>query len=153
VKFTQEGSVELRATLERTGPSEWLVVEIADTGIGIPPDKLEGIFQSFQQGERGLSRGYPGLGLGLALTKKLSQVMGGRISVESLVGKGSIFTVRVPLVRPIAIEPIHEAAPVADGPFILAVDDNSVGLTILRRALVRKYNKVDCVASGIEALE
>ncbi len=151
IKFTPEGSVEVRARIE-AAQSEWLVVEIVDTGIGIPPEKLEAIFQSFQQGERGLSRGYPGLGLGLALTRKLSTAMHGKVSVESDVGHGSTFTVRVPLERPAVSEGTVAQIEVQSGPAILAVDDNSVGLTVLRHALNRRYSNVSCVSSGEDAL-
>jgi CheY-like chemotaxis protein len=152
IKFTPAGAVEVRALGEISEGAEWLVVEVIDTGIGIPREKLEAIFQSFQQGERGLSRGYPGLGLGLALTRKLTSVMLGKLSVESNVGRGSKFTVRIPLNRaPIAQASVTGSA-MAPGPAILAVDDNSVGLTVLRHALRRRYSNVSCVSSGEEAL-
>jgi CheY-like chemotaxis protein len=152
IKFTQTGSVEVRALGEITDNFEWLVVEIVDTGIGIAPEKLGAIFQSFQQGERGLSRGYPGLGLGLALTRKLTAVMHGKLSVESEIGRGSKFTVRLPLERPSILEASIVVTEAASGPAILAVDDNSVGLTVLRHALNRRYSNVTCVSSGEEAL-
>jgi CheY-like chemotaxis protein len=155
-KFTREGKVEVKVTLEQTGarewPQEWMVITTSDTGIGIPAQKLEAIFQSFQQGERGLSRGYPGLGLGLALTRKLTQAMGGTIRVESQVGKGSTFTVRLPLQRGVSVEAPVESGSFHEGPAILAVDDNSVGLKVLRHALERRYQNVECVSSGLEAL-
>lgn len=152
VKFTPQGKVEVNVALENVGAQEWLVINTTDTGIGIPPEKLEAIFQSFQQGERGLSRGYPGLGLGLALTRRLAQVMGGSIDVKSESGEGSTFTVRLPLQRPILIGPPVETNHIGASPVILAVDDNAVGLTILRHNLERRYQNVDCVSSGLEAL-
>jgi CheY-like chemotaxis protein len=130
-----------------------LIAAVRDTGIGIPADKLSGIFDSFRQGDAGLSRSYPGLGLGLALARKLATVMGGRILVESQLGSGSTFTIDVPLRRP--AEPVpnpnlsHEQA----GPVILAVEDNPVGMTVLRHILQRRGMKVDCASSGREALE
>jgi signal transduction histidine kinase len=74
IKFTPSGSVEVtvrmgEATPGAPSPRKWLVMEVRDTGIGIPPEQLATIFESFQQGERGLSRGYTGLGLGLALSR------------------------------------------------------------------------------------
>jgi CheY-like chemotaxis protein len=152
VKFTPQGKIEVNASLETVAGKEWLVMNTTDTGIGIPSEKLQAIFQSFQQGERGLSRGYPGLGLGLALTRRLAQVMGGSVSVSSQEGQGSTFTVRLPLQRPVLQGPPVEANRGAGGPVILAVDDNSVGLTILRHTLERRYQNVDCVSGGLEAL-
>jgi CheY-like chemotaxis protein/anti-sigma regulatory factor (Ser/Thr protein kinase) len=151
VKFTHEGKVEVNASVETVRGEEWLLITTTDTGIGIPREKLEAIFQSFQQGQRGLSRGYPGLGLGLALARRLAQTMGGGIGVKSEAGHGSVFTVKLPLHRPQPTElpALHTGA---DGTSILAVDDNAVGLTILRRALERRYQTVECVTNGMEAV-
>ncbi len=160
IKFTPSGSVEIGVRLGEppTGapyPKGMLVMEVRDTGIGIPSDRLETIFESFQQGQGGLSRAYPGLGLGLALARKLATVMGGEIGVESVPGCGSRFTARVPFDRPAAdkLERSIAAGGVQAGPLILAVDDNQVGLTILRHALQRNGLRVDCVTSAREALE
>ena len=154
IKFTREGKVEVRASRESVDGQDILSLEVADSGIGIPPEKVEAIFQSFQQGEKGLSRGYTGLGLGLALTRKLSQVMDGSISVESEVGRGSTFTVRLPLETPaLTGESSMDMRVLPDGPAILAVDDNSVGLIVLRHALERRYHNLDFASSGLEALQ
>jgi CheY-like chemotaxis protein/anti-sigma regulatory factor (Ser/Thr protein kinase) len=156
IKFTHSGSVEVRVCIgDAAQPKSWLIMEVRDTGIGIASEQLETIFESFQQGQRGLSRGYPGLGLGLALARKLTRTMGGEISVESVYGCGSKFTVRVPFGRPLGEKTERGAAASTGqtGPLILAVDDNQVGLTILRRALQRHGLRVDCTSSGREALE
>jgi CheY-like chemotaxis protein len=152
VKFTLEGKVEVNVSVETVGAQEWLAIHTTDTGIGIPPEKMDAIFQSFQQGERGLSRGYPGLGLGLALSRRLAHVMGGSITVKSEEGQGSTFTVRLPLQRAVLTGIPVETEHIVAGPVILAVDDNSVGLTILQHTLERRYQNVDCVSSGLEAL-
>jgi CheY-like chemotaxis protein len=156
IKFTHTGKVEVRVRPEATGDpnKNLLVMEVRDTGIGISPAQIDGIFQSFQQGERGLARSYPGLGLGLALARKLATVMSGDISVESQPGVGSSFTARLPL-RSAAEDRAGRgaAAPGATGPMILAVDDNLVGLTVLRHALQRNGMQVDCASNGPEALE
>jgi len=160
IKFTHSGRVDVivrmgEATSGTPGSKKWLVMEVRDTGIGIPPEQLATIFESFQQGERGLSRGYPGLGLGLALSRKLATVMGGEISAESVHGSGSKFTVRVPFGRPASEKAERNAAlgSTQTGPLILAVDDNQVGLTILRHALHRHGMNVDCASSAMEALD
>jgi CheY-like chemotaxis protein len=152
VKFTNSGSVEVRVHLD--AETQRLIVEVRDTGVGIPADKLDGIFDSFRQGENGLSRAYPGLGLGLALTHRLVGVMGGKISVTSEAGRGSTFTVELPFRRAGDPEPPREAtiAEIADGPLILAVEDNPVGLRVLRHVLQRRNFRVVCATSGREAI-
>lgn len=152
IKFTHSGSVELRVTLDRKAPAEqWVTIEIRDTGIGIPGDRLDVIFESFRQVDGGLSRGYPGLGLGLALVRKLAALMNGRVGVESTLGKGSTFIVQLPIRQ--APEPVHETLPRLDfRPSILAVEDNPVGLTVLRHALERRNVEVECAESGPQAL-
>ncbi len=155
IKFTHAGSVEIRVRLEEMDlQRSWLVMQVSDTGIGISPSQIDVIFQSFQQGERGLSRSYPGLGLGLALARKLATVMSGDIGVESQQGVGSCFTARLPLRAAPADRGVRGVlAPGPSGPLILAVDDNLVGLTVLRHALQRNGMQVDCASSGPEALE
>ncbi len=151
IKFTPGGKVEVRARPEALPQGNWLVVDVSDTGIGIQPAQVAEIFQSFQQGQRGLSRSYPGLGLGLALARKLTEVMGGSLSVESHLGAGSCFTVRLPLRRAVADR--NRTVPLGEtSPHILAIDDNPVGLTVLRHVLKRHGMHVDTAASGPEAL-
>ena len=153
VKFTHAGSVELRVSVERAGPgADWLVAEVRDTGIGISPERLETIFESFRQVETGLSRNYPGLGLGLALARKLAQLMNGTIRVVSTVDAGSTFSLRLPLRLPAEIQQ-ETAAESKTGPFILAVEDNPVGLRVLRHKLTQHHVRVDGATSGPEALE
>jgi CheY-like chemotaxis protein len=155
IKFTHTGSVDVRVSMRTTATlpkPDVLIAEVRDTGIGIPAHKLGSIFESFQPGESGLARAYPGLGLGLALAQKLATVMGGRILVESQHGVGSTFTLEVPLRRPAVGESAH-ARPADLGPAVLAVEDDPIGITVLRHVLQRRLKNVDCVASGREALE
>lgn len=155
VKFTHTGSVDLRVSVDRRPDGNQLVMAVQDTGIGIPPDQLETIFESFEQGETGFARNYPGLGLGLALARKLALLMKGSIEVESTLDRGSVFTLRLPLRQPME-PPLEETSADAQrkpAPAILAVDDNPIGLTILRHALERRHVQVDCVTSGQAALE
>ena len=102
VKFTPEGGrVHVQALLE---PGDWLTLVVADTGIGIPLDDQESIFEKFRQGTVAtgedadpLTRQYEGTGLGLSIVKELSRLLGGEVLLESEFGKGSTFTVRVPI--------------------------------------------------------
>jgi CheY-like chemotaxis protein len=150
IKFTHKGSVEMRVKRDARATGV-LQIEVEDTGIGISADQLERIFESFRQVDSGLSRSYPGLGLGLALARKLSTLMQGEISVASEPGKGSTFTLRIPL-RAAETEAAAVAPRADSGPAVLAVEDNAVGLTILKRALERRHVTVDGAASGAAAL-
>ena len=98
IKFTQQGRVDVRAfSTARNGPVTSVRIEIADTGIGIPEDKLEAIFESFTQADTSTTRQFGGSGLGTAIARQLVTLMGGRIGVKSHVGSGSTFWVEVPL--------------------------------------------------------
>jgi CheY-like chemotaxis protein/anti-sigma regulatory factor (Ser/Thr protein kinase) len=152
IKFTHAGGVELRIARDPRA-EDVLRIEVEDTGIGIPAEQMDRIFDSFRQVDSGLSRMYPGLGLGLALAKKLGALMQGEISVASTPGTGSTFTLRIPL-RAAEAEVLVAPAGVRieTGPIVLAVEDNAVGLTILKRALERRQVKVDGAMSGAAAL-
>ncbi|MCK6683653.1 MAG: ATP-binding protein [Thermoanaerobaculia bacterium] len=95
-KFTQNGTVRLRCRREGIGAAETLVFEVHDTGIGMSREHLARLFQPFSQADAGTSRKYGGTGLGLVISRKLCQMMGGDISVTSEVGKGSQFRVELP---------------------------------------------------------
>ena len=152
IKFTHTGGVELRV-IRDSWTNDTLRIDVEDTGIGIPADQLERIFESFRQVDSGLSRMYPGLGLGLALARKLASLMHGEISVASTPGSGSTFTLRIPLRAAETEAGKALAGSLGEtGPIILAVEDNAVGLTILKRALERRQVKVDGAASGEAAL-
>jgi PAS domain S-box-containing protein len=96
-KFTHDGAIIVNADREMTGDVEWIVFRVRDTGIGMRPDQLENLFQDFTQADESISRQYGGTGLGLAISRRLCRMMGGDIEVESFPGKGSTFTVRLPV--------------------------------------------------------
>ncbi len=147
IKFTHRGSVDLKLTRE----GEVLKIEVRDTGIGIEPERQARIFESFHQVDSGLSRNYPGLGLGLALVQKLLALMDGEIAAVSELGKGSTFTVRLPIQLPQAVR--DKIARSSTGlPAILAVEDNPVGLKVLRHALKGRAVDVDTATDGGEAI-
>ena len=95
-KFTQNGEVSLAVRRERSEPVDWLVVSVKDTGIGISPEQQAKLFQAFTQADASTTRKYGGTGLGLAISRKMCRLMGGDISVESELGKGSNFEMRLP---------------------------------------------------------
>ena len=147
IKFTHRGSVDLKLIRE----GQVLKIEVHDSGIGIPPDRQTRIFESFHQVDSGLSRNYPGLGLGLALVQKLLALMGGEITAVSEPDKGSTFTVRLPIRLPAGSR--EKTARASTGlPAILAVEDNPVGLRVLRHALKSRAVDVDTATDGAEAV-
>ncbi len=97
-KFTQEGQIRLTVEREPGEPDDWIVFRVADTGIGIAPERVDELFEPFAQGDTSTTRLYGGSGLGLTLVQRFCQMMGGSVSVESdgVPGEGSVFTVRLP---------------------------------------------------------
>jgi two-component system, sensor histidine kinase len=93
VKFTERGRIELRAA-QRDGGIE---IEVEDTGIGIPADKLEAVFEEFEQVDASHTRAHGGTGLGLAIGRRLARAMGGELTARSTLGVGSTFTLKLPL--------------------------------------------------------
>ncbi len=97
VKFTEEGHVYLNVSLEQRNRGQFVRFDVEDTGIGIPEDKQEKIFESFTQADGSTTRKYGGTGLGLAITKQFSHLLGGELSLSSREGKGSVFTLTIPI--------------------------------------------------------
>ena len=154
VKFTEEG--EIRVTMEKVRDVEEgveLRFEVRDTGIGIPADKLDYIFESFHQADGSTSRRFGGTGLGLSIASGIVGMMGGRILVESVEGKGSTFYFSVPF----------EAGSAARAPLLptaelkgiraLVLDDNDTNRRILESFLARMDMEAVGVGTGAEALE
>ncbi len=153
VKFTREGQVEVRASASAFDVRQMmLTVEVRDTGIGIMPEQLNRIFESFRQIETGLSRSHGGLGLGLAVTQKLVGLLDGTILVASELGRGSVFTVHVPFRIPASAEGRPIETRKCRGR-VLVIDDNSVAQTIASHALRRQSYEVECAGDGLEALD
>lgn len=109
LKFTPEG--EVRVTARRTD-GDWVTFAVTDTGIGIGPEYLSTIFQDFVQVEAPIQKRLRGTGLGLSLSRKLATVLGGRVDVQSELGKGSTFSVTIP----IELRPAESPAPIPAGP-------------------------------------
>src|SRR5262249_55421272 len=96
-KFTEYGHIILRATREVSIATEWICISVSDTGIGISAEQLSRLFVEFTQADPSTTRKYGGTGLGLALSRHLCRMLGGDITVESILGSGSTFTVRIPI--------------------------------------------------------
>ncbi len=153
VKFTERGHVFIELKSEPRGAGELMLsIRIEDTGLGIPAEKLASVFEKFSQVDTSSTRRHEGTGLGLAITSGLVELFGGAIEVESEVGRGSAFTVRLPF--PIVSErkadatlPINTA-----GAKVLVIDDNPVNRRILTEQL--GMWGFDCVAAegGAEGL-
>jgi CheY-like chemotaxis protein len=151
IKFTREGQVEVAAEATFADRQATLVIRVQDTGIGIAPDQLAAIFDSFRQLETGLSRNHGGLGLGLAVARKLIALLKGSISVNSDLGKGSVFTVSLPLRLPADAGARVEIKTTRGR--VLVVDDNAVAQTIASHALRRQSFEVECASDGKLALQ
>jgi signal transduction histidine kinase len=99
-KFTKDGQIKLRAARETRGDVDWLCFEVVDTGIGISRESQARLFQPFMQADATTTREYGGTGLGLAITRRLAQLLGGDVTVKSVLGQGAAFSLRVPAVLP-----------------------------------------------------
>ena len=155
IKFTEQGEVLVDvAVASQTAEEIDLHVAVKDTGIGIPLDKKRLIFEAFSQADGSMTRKYGGTGLGLAISSRLVAMMGGRIWVESELGRGSAFhfTVRLGLQREAALKPSLQPVDVQDLP-VLVVDDNATNRRILEELLANWGMKPIVVDSGRAALE
>jgi two-component system, sensor histidine kinase len=129
-----------------------LTIEVRDTGVGIAREQLTEIFESFRQLETGLARSHGGLGLGLAVAQKLVELLNGTIHVASELGRGSAFSVHLPLRVPADWEARVPEAKKGRGR-VLVIDDNRVAQTIASHALRRQSFEVQCAGDGLEALD
>ena len=163
-KFTQEGTLTLTARLENTG---YFTISVADTGIGMNEEQLGRLFQIFSQADASTTRKYGGSGLGLSISRHFARMMGGDISAASTPGKGSVFTVSLPLI----VEPeiLQDTAPATDKPSqpveaganaaqnaqaetILVIDDDPSVHDLLTRSLGRAGYRVITANNGADGL-
>lgn len=154
IKFTESGAVTVRLESQnRGGDITMLHCRVTDTGIGIPSEQHAHLFDAFTQADSSTTRRFGGTGLGLAICRRLAEVMGGDVGVESTPGAGSTFSFRVPVqARPSARrEPPRLAA--LEGRHVLAVDDHPINRELFESQLHAWRMGVTAVASGADALE
>ncbi|MGD8531935.1 MAG: response regulator [Gammaproteobacteria bacterium] len=165
-KFTHEGTVTLRAERRVEEGTEWLVFAVTDTGIGIPEDKLDHVFEEFSQADASTTRQYGGTGLGLPISRRFCQMLGGDLTVASRSGEGSTFIIRVPArlqdadaeapeeVAPVTSEAEVEAlASAGAGRTVLVIDDEPEARDIVERFLRKDGFEVATAATGEEGLK
>ena len=165
IKFTDRGSITLRAiTEEETDVSVLVRFEVQDTGIGIPPEVQSRLFSAFEQADNSTTRKYGGTGLGLAITRRLAELMGGEVGVDSAPGAGSTFWFTVCLKkRSVLVEPpLSLPAGFADPEFlirehyqgvcVLIVDDEPVNLLVFQGLLENTGLVVDTAEDGVQAI-
>jgi hypothetical protein len=146
-KFTERGTITIDARKGQEEGRDWVTIAVADTGIGMTAEQIGKLFQEFSQADASTTRKYGGTGLGLAISKRFCQMMGGDIAVESEVGRGSTFTIRLP--RTVQIDQAQtrmtganvESAPSvgveAQDRLILVVDDDATVRELVQRHLER----------------
>ncbi|HKP76188.1 MAG TPA: response regulator [Longimicrobiaceae bacterium] len=148
VKFTHGGTVTLNAGRESMDGGEWVVFRVSDTGIGLSAEQIVKLFQDFTQADPSTTRKFGGTGLGLALTRRFCQMMGGDVTLNSAAGEGSVFTITLPATvsdgpdpfapLPGAWSPSDEAEPgepPPDGSCVLVIDDDAAQRDLMRRFL------------------
>ncbi len=162
IKFTPQGSVRLEAWT-RDGQADpdriHLHVCVSDTGVGIPEDKIDHVFQRFTQTDASYTRQFEGAGLGLAIVKRLVQAMGGTLAVDSTVDQGTAIYLQLPLGRVPELARTRSVAACASelatsgGLRILLVEDDATGRQAVQAMLQRMGHEVVCARNGREALE
>ena len=164
-KFTNEGTITLRAAKETRDGVDWLILAVADSGIGIPADKIDRVFEEFGQAEETTTRNFGGTGLGLPISQRFCRMLGGDLTVESEPGQGSTFTIRVPAILPgtvaeASVEAIDDTTTLGieanhatgTGRSVLCIDDDPEARNIIERVLKKAGFEVVTAASGREGL-
>ena len=159
LKFTKNGKVQLITKLVTIENSlATIYFEVKDSGIGIPEDKLDAVFNSFSQGSVDINRKYGGTGLGLTIVKKLTEILGGTIKVESTVGKGSSFSLELQFKEGSKIVKKEKKPKIYDYSMltnkkILLVEDNKINQMVSKKMLKNKGILCEIIDNGEEAVE
>jgi CheY-like chemotaxis protein len=148
IKFTHRGSVTLSLSIEHPSPSPALHFAIRDTGMGMSPATVDGLFSPFFQADQTITRRFGGTGLGLSISQRLVELMGGTMAVESIEGQGSIFKFSIPTrpasspLAPVAVAPNQK---LLSGARILLVDDNRTNQKVAE-IMLKKLGCEVCIA-------
>jgi signal transduction histidine kinase/CheY-like chemotaxis protein len=168
-KFTDHGDVTIETLREVRAGEDWIVIRVADSGIGMTPDQLGKLFQAFTQADSSTSRKYGGTGLGLVICRRFCQMMGGDVSVTSDYGHGSVFTVELPaqVMKPKTAAPAKSADatlppekpasttivdPAAARGTVLVIDDDRIACELMERSLSKEGFSVVTASGGEEGL-
>ncbi len=153
-KFTEAGTVTLRVRTESRESKRWVLLAVQDSGIGMSPEQVARLFQPFTQADASTTRKYGGTGLGLTITKRFAELMGGTVTVESAPGRGSTFTLVLPsevVPRPVTSE--HVALMAGPKGMVLVIDDDPAMHDLVRRTLEKEGIAVIPALSGEEGIE
>jgi signal transduction histidine kinase/CheY-like chemotaxis protein len=163
-KFTDQGTITIAARRERTDEGDTIIIDVTDTGIGIPEDKIDRVFEEFGQADDSTTKEYGGTGLGLPISRKFCRMMGGDITVKSEAGVGSTFSITIPA-QVDAMEAAKSAEtesaascgeapgePAGDGNPILIIDDDPNARELLGRTLAGEGYTVTTAKDGQDGL-
>ena len=153
VKFTESGEIIVRARVQEKDQEGQLVYfSVSDSGIGLTKEQMGRLFQAFEQADTSTTRQHGGTGLGLAISKRLANLMGGDVGVDSEIGKGSTFWFTARLGNGAAIRR-HDVAPDLRGRRVLIIDDNPQARAVLSSMLISMTFEADEAPSGLEGIE
>jgi two-component system, sensor histidine kinase len=157
LKFTETGSIRVHSTWQALDNQVlWFSCAVHDSGIGISPERLEHMFDAFQQADTSISRRYGGTGLGLPIARTLAERMGGTLRAVSQEGQGSVFTLEVPLPFSQQVAPTVRDTPLpadqGNGQPVLLVEDNPVNQTVIEAMLRSLGYRVSLVGDGAQAV-
>lgn len=158
IKFTAAGSIKILVHKIRDHKSEILAIDVCDTGVGIPTSAFEAVFEPFRQLDTSTTRRFGGTGLGLAISRHLARALGGDLTVESNLGKGSVFHLRLPYIQAEAAEPLAADIPLIvpeyASPRVTITSANPITRSLLRSSLRPYFPNCDvCDSASLDAAE
>lgn len=156
-KFTTGGTIRVSVTRHAEGGRRGFLISVSDTGIGMTPEQIEGLFQAFTQGDSSTTRKYGGTGLGLAISQRFCEMMGGAIYVESTYGQGSTFTVWLPKQTDPSVDaPMPQPpSPIGDGDSVyklLVIDDDPAIIDLMKWYAGKEHWSIASALNGKDGL-